>query len=112
MVGARFCHACGAARRDSLPPSAGWMNYIDPQTVRKGLLAVRKELALPLPSLIAFVLGVGCVVAALLVGVFNSVDDLAGFQAVQFWRMQWLLAGAAAFLAGILLKNPASPRKK
>jgi hypothetical protein len=27
------------------------------------------------------------------------------WQAVQIWRIEWLLASAAAFLAGILLKK-------
>jgi len=33
------------------------------------------------------------------------------FQAVQYWRMEWLLGGVAAFIAGILLKISGSPQK-
>ena len=32
--------------------------------------------------------------------------DLAEFQAVQMWRIEWLLAATASFVAGILLKKP------
>jgi hypothetical protein len=62
-------------------------------------------LGLGTASLIAFVIGLGCLSAAVLVGWLYSVQNFADFQAIQFWRMQWILAAAAAFLAGILLKR-------
>jgi hypothetical protein len=34
-----------------------------------------------------------------------SVQDVSDFQAVQLWRIQWLMAACAAFLVGILFKN-------
>jgi len=55
-------------------------------------------------SLIAFLLGLGCVAATVAVGLIYSVQSLADFQAIQLWRVQWLLGAIAAFLAGILLK--------
>jgi hypothetical protein len=36
---------------------------------------------------------------------FLSVRDNTDFEAVQLWRIQWLMAACAAFLAGILLKT-------
>jgi hypothetical protein len=36
-----------------------------------------------------------------------SIQNLADFEAVQLWRMQWLLAAIAAFVAGVLLKHKA-----
>jgi hypothetical protein len=111
MVGAHFCHACGRNRNDSAA-NKGWMRYLDPQVLKQGVLVIQKELDLPLPSLIAFFLGLGCVLVALLMGAFYSVGDFTDFQALQLSRMQWLLASVAAFVAGILLKRPASSQKK
>ena len=34
-------------------------------------------------------------------------QDLVDWQAIQFYRAEWLLAATAAFVAGILLKKPA-----
>ena len=34
-----------------------------------------------------------------------TVHDISDFEAVQLWRIQWLMAACAAFLVGILLKN-------
>jgi uncharacterized Tic20 family protein len=62
-------------------------------------------------SLVAFLMGVGCLVAAITVGLIYSVQSFADFQAVQLWRMEWLLAAVAAFVAGLLLKRPATSRK-
>ena len=46
------------------------------------------------------------VLAAVAVGLIYSVQNLADFQAIQSWRLQWLLAALVAFVAGILLKKP------
>jgi hypothetical protein len=35
-----------------------------------------------------------------------TVQNLADFQAIQSYRLQWLMAAVAAFVAGILLKKP------
>ena len=44
-------------------------------------------------------------------GAIYSVQTLADFQAIQSWRMQWLLAALVAFVAGILLKQAGSKVK-
>jgi len=36
---------------------------------------------------------------------FRSVQDFTDFEAIQLWRIQWLMAACAAFLVGILLKS-------
>jgi hypothetical protein len=33
------------------------------------------------------------------------VHDYSDFEAIQLWRIQWLMGACAAFLAGILLRN-------
>jgi hypothetical protein len=55
--------------------------------------------------MIAFLAGITCVLAAVLVGFIFSANTVLDWQAVQLWRIEWLLAAAAAFLAGILLKR-------
>jgi hypothetical protein len=35
----------------------------------------------------------------------RSVQDFSDFEAIQLWRIQWMMAACAAFLAGILLKH-------
>jgi hypothetical protein len=57
--------------------------------------------------MIAFVIGICCVAGALLVGLITA-RTLVEWQAVQFYRAEWLLAATAAFVAGILLKKPSS----
>lgn len=72
---------------------------------------VKEWLGLSMASLIAFFAGVGCLLAAVAVGVIYSVQTLADFQAIQSWRVQWLLAALVAFAAGILLKQSGSKEK-
>jgi len=35
----------------------------------------------------------------------EPAPSLAEFQAIQMWRIEWLLAATASFVAGILLKK-------
>jgi len=72
---------------------------------------VRRWLGLSMASLVAFFVGLGCLLAVVAVGVVYSVQNLADFQAVQSYRMQWLLAAVAAFVAGILLKKTPDSRE-
>jgi hypothetical protein len=55
--------------------------------------------------LVAFVVGIACVAGALLVGLLNA-KNLTEWQAIQFYRGEWLLGATASFVAGILLKRP------
>ena len=48
----------------------------------------------------------GCVAGAIGVSLFYNASNLAEFQAIQMWRIEWLLAATASFVAGILLKKP------
>ncbi len=101
---ARFCHMCGCSRdasmrSDSLlseKKSLGQQTRTRPFPFR---------LPLPLTSLLCFVLGIACLAGAGLMGVIYKTDTLVDWQAVQTWRIEWLLAASAAMLAGILLKK-------
>jgi cytosine/uracil/thiamine/allantoin permease len=43
--------------------------------------------------------------AGIAVGIIYSVQTFNDFQAVQWYRMQWLLGAIAAFAAGMLLRK-------
>ena len=104
MVGAAFCHLCGTSRhRADTPQSRNWMRYFE--FVRAlDFSRVRNWFGLPLPSLCAFLAGVGFLIVALTMGLM-SVHDYSDFEAIQLWRIEWMMAACAAFLAGILLKS-------
>ena len=106
MIGARFCHGCGAERRAIASTTAAhlWGRAVRLLRVLE-FQNVKEWLGLSMASLIAFFAGVGCLLAAIAVGAIYSVQTLADFQAIQSWRIQWLLAALAAFAAGILLKQ-------
>jgi len=110
MVGAKFCHACGADR----PLHAGcaeatWARWFELLKVLE-FQRLKESLGLSAPSLIALFAGLGCILAAISVGLIYTAQNLADFQAIQLWRMQWLIGAGVAFAAGILLKKAGSAR--
>jgi len=112
MVGAKFCHVCGSARPDVVDAARSWTSYLVFQTIAHGFAVVRQRIGLPLPSLIALFVGMACLLATVCVGLIYPEQSYADFQAVQFYRVQWLLAAVAAFVAGILLKKSGSSSQK
>jgi len=134
LLGSKFCHSCGGRRPEALssttredaaeiaslwesaivgvrslaagiassrvwskikPPA--WLHYLH-------FHEIKRWVGLPTASLIAFVVGLGCVAGALLVGLLTA-RNLIDWQAIQFYRAEWLLAATASFVAGILLKK-------
>ena len=116
LMGSRFCHVCGTSRlpRPASPAEHGWKQFLKWLEFLRVLEFhnVQGWLGLSTASLAAFLIGVGCVLAAIAVGFIYSVQNFADFQAVQLWRIEWLLAAVAAFVAGILLKKSGSAAKK
>ena len=100
IVGSQFCHVCGADRR-SVVAGTLWRRFPS----WRDLVSVRDTLGQSTASLAALILGCGCLTAALLTGLFFTATTLLDWQAVQLWRIQWLLAAVAFFAAGILLKK-------
>jgi hypothetical protein len=130
LLGSGFCHTCGQARpeaesllEDDAADFAGlwgravenvrslvarvpwskiqwpqWLHYLHFHEIKSGV-------GLPTASLIAFLAGLGCIAGAVLVSLL-TVKTLVDWQAIQFYRAEWLLAATAAFVAGILLKKP------
>jgi hypothetical protein len=90
---AAFCQACGSAR------TAGPLAL--PAVGRK---TAALRLRLPLVSLVFLIVGLGCFAAALLTGAIYRTDTLVDWQAVQVWRIEWLLAGCGAMLAAIVVR--------
>lgn len=111
IAGARFCHVCGATREAKVHAhGVPWARALELLRVLE-FQNVKDRLGLSTASLIAFLGGVGCVLAAILVGLIYSVQSLADFQAIQLWRIQWLLGALVAFVAGVLLKNAGHSEK-
>ncbi len=136
LLGSRFCHTCGKRRNEAISPSAktdsaalggfweqaaarvyslysaaakfswsqvefpSWLHYLH-------FHEIKSWIGLSTASLIAFVIGIGCIAGALLVGLLTA-KNFVDWQAIQFYRVEWLLAATASFVAGILLKKPSS----
>jgi hypothetical protein len=131
MIGARFCYVCGLRRPPMTTAGADatvagiWARNVAWTRSRAGSLAnswrklslpdwihylhfheIKRLVGLPTAALIAFMIGLGCVAGAIGVSLVYRASNLAEFQAIQMWRIEWLLAATASFVAGILLKKP------
>ncbi|MBI2677321.1 MAG: hypothetical protein HYX28_00915 [Candidatus Koribacter versatilis] len=103
IIGSRFCYVCGADR--DLPgrsngSRADWKRWL-------AFTNLQQRMGLGAASLVAFIVGSVCVFAAVLTGLMFTATTMIDWQAVQLWRMEWLLAAIAAFVAGIQLKRTA-----
>ncbi len=133
LPGSGFCHTCGVRRPEltsggataegaalpgfweqgttliySLVAGFSWSKIKFPSWLRYlHFHEIKSWIGLSTASLIAFVIGIGCVAGALLVGLLTA-RNFVDWQAIQFYRAEWLLAATASFVAGILLKNPSN----
>jgi hypothetical protein len=100
VVGSRFCYVCGADRNANLANSGavGFRAWVD-------FASLRDALGQTTASLVALILGCACVIAAVVTGFVFTATTLLDWQAVQLWRIEWLLAAVAIFAAGFLLKK-------
>jgi hypothetical protein len=100
VVGSRFCYVCGADRNVNLSDTTvtGIRAWID-------IDSLREALGQTTASLVALILGCACVIAAIVTGFVFTATTLLDWQAVQLWRIEWLLAAVAIFAAGFLLKK-------
>ncbi|MGH9521647.1 MAG: hypothetical protein ACRD3E_03845 [Terriglobales bacterium] len=101
VVGARFCHVCGGERTLAGERERNFLDWLD-------FSRIRQSIGLPIASLVCFGLGAACVVAAIVTGLIYTATTVLDWQAVQIWRIEWLLASMVALVAGILLKNGSS----
>ena len=133
LLGSCFCHSCGGRRQEALSLAAkddaaemaglweqavtalrsvgtrisrtwsamklpGWLHYLT-------FHEIQRWIGLSTASLVAFTIGLACVVGALLAGLLTA-KTFVDWQAIQFYRAEWLLGATASFVAGILLKKP------
>lgn len=136
LMGSRFCHSCGGRRPEAISSSAradadalaglwergvhrissaiagipwskvkfpAWIGYLH-------FHEIKSRLGLSTGSLISFVVGLACVSGAALVGLM-PVQKLVDWQAIQMYRIEWLLAATASFVVGILLKKDSSDQR-
>lgn len=117
IAGSRFCHVCGATRtrqgsshlvQDWLHKGMAWVRHLEFHNIELWIVSTRQRLGLSTLSLVAFALGLGCLLFAIAVGMVFAVRTTLDWQAVQVWRIEWLLGASASFLAGILLKKSAN----
>ncbi|MFI5114274.1 MAG: hypothetical protein ACHP7J_03940 [Terriglobales bacterium] len=106
IIGARFCHNCGATRPESSEAIRFQQRTVILRLsgVGKRLASLGKRLGLPTAPLIAFLFGIACMVGAAAIGLVYSTQTVLDWQAVQLWRIEWLLGAVAAFVAGCLLR--------
>ncbi|MFY9561924.1 MAG: hypothetical protein WAQ52_16950 [Terriglobales bacterium] len=100
IVGSRFCHTCGAGR-----PGLSQSSRLRERITFAQFTGLAERLGLTTAAFIAFLAGILCVLVAAGVGVVFSAQKVIDWQAVQLWRIQWLLGAIAAFVAGCLLKR-------
>lgn len=101
LMGARYCHICGADRVPDMglrPHGFDLVEWLD-------FGMIRKRTGFGTTSLVLFVVGVACALAAIAVGLIYTENTLVDWQAVQLWRVEWLLAAAVALLGAIALKR-------
>ncbi len=133
LLGSGFCHSCGGRRPEALSLSARadaaemaglweqavcWVRSVGAgvsKTLSKIKLPswlhylhfheIQRWIGLSTASLVAFIIGLSCIAGALLAGLLNA-KTFVDWQAIQFYRAEWLLGATASFVAGILLKKP------
>jgi len=98
-LGARFCHVCGALREPLTEPSSHWTEWFE-------IESMREKLGLNLASFLLFAAACTCALGAILSGVVYRAATMQEWQAVQTWRIEWMLAAVVALLAALLLKKP------
>lgn len=103
IVGSRYCHSCGRLRPGVQVESA--VAHVPGLTE---LTAFGERLGLTTAAFIAFLVGVFCLLGAITVGIVFGAKTLLDWQAIQLWRIEWLLGAIAAFVAGVLLRKSKS----
>jgi hypothetical protein len=99
--------AKGAAKLRATAAGIRWRRVAVPAWVQYlHFHQIKRWIGLPTASLIAFFIGLGCVAGAVGVSLIYKPQNFVDFQAIQMWRIEWLLAATASFVAGILLKKP------
>jgi len=116
IPGSKFCHVCGEQRSEQATqhPVSPWMRkistwarHLEFHNIERWTVGLRQKLGLSTAALVSFGIGLFCLAGAIGVGLVFTVQTTLDWQAVQVWRIEWLLGASASFLAGILLKKSA-----
>lgn len=100
VIGARFCHLCGREREAALEA-----------TTAPGLFSgmdwggLRGRLGSSSASLFFALAGFGCIIAVIFTGMLFSAATPAEWEAIQTWRIEWLLGALVGFTAANLFKK-------
>ena len=97
-LGARFCYVCGSDRSRAVRSNRSLSQYLD-------FAIIRSTLGLTTASLVAFIVGLCCAMTALMASFIWTASTLLDWQAVQLYRIEFLMAAITAFVSGILLKR-------
>lgn len=89
---AKYCHACGTARIPAYKETDYWNPSGSMQNVLKMLASV------------LFAAGLIFALVAAVLGWIYIPADSNGWQVLQNWRIEWLLASAIALLASLCLR--------
>jgi hypothetical protein len=104
ILGARFCHLCGADQQFAAVETPPLPAH---QKAAARLLANGFGPA----TLVALILGIACLVVAVSLGFLYKVTTLSDWQAIQLWRIEWLLGALVLFAGGILIKKVPSQKR-
>ena len=107
LMGARYCHICGADRVPDMGMRAHAFQFVE----WLDFALIRERTGFGTASLVFFVIGLACAAAAIAVGFIYSVNSALDWQAVQMWRVEWLMGAAVSFLAAIALKCSSAARE-
>jgi hypothetical protein len=97
-IGARFCHTCGLSREGALEKRNPVKDWFDLDTLRT-------QLGISTASLIFVLAATIFILATVMTGLVYNTSTIAEWQAVQTWRIEWLLATVAALLLAMLFKT-------
>lgn len=115
-----YCHVCGSDRQADVDIESGRrvptvvrlafravarLASHSVAAVASRLASLRDALGQTNASMAALLAGGFCLIAALVTGFFFSATTLLDWQAVQLWRIEWLLAAVALMTTGVLLKK-------
>jgi hypothetical protein len=102
-LGARFCHVCGNEREPetTLNARSRIIDFIN-------FDQICERLGLSVIALVFTFVGFGCVIGALTVGLIYTANTVLDWQAIQTWRIEWMLGALVAFAAAILLNKKKS----
>jgi hypothetical protein len=97
-IGARFCHFCGLSREGEAEERKTIKHWLDLDTIKT-------RFGLSTASLVFMLAAVIFLLAAVITGLVYNTSTLADWQAVQIWRIEWLLAAVAALVTATLFKT-------